>query len=110
MPILPVVEARLMEPEVRVKAPVLVIAPEPFANMLITPRLAVETLALITMSVLPVSVANKIMPFPLRESVSATVSVLPEVTETIPEEPLIVPRLTTPVALMVRFLVPRVMV
>ncbi len=100
----------MTEPEVRVNAPVLVIAPEPLAAIFMTPRLAVEMLALITISVLPVSVAKRIMPLPLKESVLAIVSVLPEVMETMPEEPLIVPRLTVPVALMVKFLAPRVMV
>lgn len=109
VPILPVSEARLTEPEVKVTAPDLVIAPEPLAVMLMRPRFAVETLALIAILALPASVPNKITPLPLKESALAIVSVLPEVTETMPEVPLTVPRLTVPVALMVKFLAPRIM-
>lgn len=110
VPILPVSEAKLTDPDVSVKLPVLVIEPEPLADTLITPRLAVETSALNTMLELLVSVDSKIIPFPLKDRVLAIVSVLPEVTETMPEEPLIVPRLTTPEVLIVRFLVPKVIV
>jgi len=109
-PILPLSEPKLTEPEVKVNAPVLVIEPEPIAATLMSPRLAVETLALIMILALPVSVPSKNAPLPLKESALEIVSVLPEVMETMLVEPLIVPRLTVPVALMVKFLVSRVMV
>jgi hypothetical protein len=109
-PIVPLPDAKLTVPEVRVTPPEWVIVPEPLAVTLIVPEVPVDTFALIATLVLPVSVAREMMPLPDMESALEIVRPLPDVTEILPEVSTIGPRVTVPEALIVRFLVPSVIV
>lgn len=109
-PIVPVVEDKLTVPEVKVTAPVLVIVPEPLDATLIVPDVPVDTLALMSTLALPVSVESEIMPLPDMERALLIVRVLPEATVILPEVSTIGPSVTVPLALIVRFFVPRVIV
>lgn len=108
---LPLPDVRLTVPVVRsIPELPLVISPEPLAVILMIPDAPVETAAFRATFVLPVSVANVIVPLPLRDRALEMVSALPDVTDTVPDEPLMVPSVTIPEALIVRFFVPSVIV
>jgi len=109
-PMLPVPEVRLTVPVLSVTAPLLVMVPEPFAVMLMVPVAPVETLALIAILALLASVIREMVPLPDMERALEIVMALPEVMEILPEVSTMGPRVTVPVALIVRFLAPRVIV
>lgn len=109
-PMSPLVEIKLIVPEVKVAAPVRVIEPPALAVTLMMPDAPVETLALIDTLLLPVSVASVIVPAPDMESALEIVSPLPDVMEMSPEVSTIGPSVTVPLALMVRSRVPNVIV
>lgn len=78
--------------------------------MLMIPEVPVETGALIVTLAVVVSPISEIIPLPLIPSELEIVRALPDVTEMLPEVSTIVPSVTSPVALIVRFLAPRVIV
>lgn len=112
-PMLPVPDVKLMVPDVRVTAPVLVIVPEPLAFRLIVPAAPVEALAVMEMAELLPLVARLTVAVPEIDIAPLTVSVPPELTVTLLVVPLTAPRLVVaeaPDVLMVRDLAPRVIV